>query len=391
MGVGPHPAVPLGGQGLQLRPQLALVGEEVLGLVASQPALQQLEVVGLGHVDGHLVGPEGALDGGAVHLFGAGPALGGAQDDHGPGGAAVVPGGPGVGLNAFDLPDGPVQGGGHGLVHGLGIIPLYKAGLPAAAPEEALQLPVGDAGENGGIVDLKPVQMEDGEHRAVPDGIEEFVPVPGGGQGTGLCLTVPHYAGGDEVGVVQHRAEGVGQGVPKLSALVDGARCLRGHMAGDTAGEGELLEEFLHSLQILADVGIDFAVTSLQIGLGHHGVAAVARAGEIDHVQVVLVDDPVQVCIDEVLTGDGAPVADNFFLDMSRLKGLLQQGVVQKVQLAGGQIVGSPPVGIQLFQLGRGQGGFPRHPGSRFCDGFVESLRFSRHRKNLLFVVYPLL
>ena len=116
-----------------------------------------------------------------------------------------------------------------------------------------------------------------------------------------------------------------------------------------------------------------------------------AGAGEVDHVQVVLVDDPVQVCIDEVLTGDGAPVADDLFLDMSRLEGLLQQGVVQKVQLAGGQIVGSPPVGVQLFQLGRGQGGFPRHPGSRFCDGFVESLRFSRHRKNLLFVVYPLL
>ncbi len=38
--------------------------------------------------------------------------------------------------------------------------------------------------------------------------------MPGGGQGTGLCLTVPHYAGGDEVGVVQHRAEGVGQEYP---------------------------------------------------------------------------------------------------------------------------------------------------------------------------------
>ena len=178
-------------------------------MIAAQPVLHQLEVVGLGHVDGHLVGPEGALDGLPVHFLGPGPPLGGAQDDHRPGGAAVVPGGAGVGLDALDLPHRPVQGGGHGLVHLLRVAALYEAGLPAAAPEEVLQLLPGNAGEDGGVVDLIPIEVEDGEHRPVPDGVEEFVAVPGGGQGAGLGLPVPHHAGGDEVGVVQHRAEGL--------------------------------------------------------------------------------------------------------------------------------------------------------------------------------------
>ena len=296
-----------------------------------------------------------------------------------------------MGLDALDLPHGPVQGRGHGLVHGGGVIPLDEAGLPAAAPEEALQLAVGDAGEDGGVVDLKAVEVEDGQHGAVADGVEELVGLPGRGQWAGLGLAVAHHAGGDQVGVVQYGAKGVGQGVSQLTALVDRAGGLRRHMAGDAAGEGELLEEFLQAFQILADVGIDLAVGPLQIGLGHWGVAAVAGAGEVDHIQVVLVDDAVEVCIDEVLAGDGSPVADDLFLNVFRAQGLLEQRVVQKVQLAGGQIVGCAPVGIDLLQLGRGQSGLPGHPGGGFCDGFGLSLRFSRHRKNLLFVICSLL
>ena len=141
---------------------------------------------------------------------------------------------------------------------------------------------MGDAGEDGGVGGLEAVEVQDGEHRAVNDGVEELVGVPGGGQGAGLGLAVAHHAGGDEGGVIQHRAEGMGQGIAQLAPLIDGAGGLGGHVAGNAAGEGELLEELLHSLQILADVGVDLAVSTLQIGLGHHGVAPMARAGEVD-------------------------------------------------------------------------------------------------------------
>ena len=105
---------------------------------------------------------------------------------------------------------------------------------------------MGDPGEDGGVGDLEAVQVQDGQHRAVSDGVQEFVGVPRCGQGPGLRLTIAHHAGGDEIRVIRHSAEGVGQRIPKLAALVDGARCLRRHVAGHAAGEGELLEQFPH-------------------------------------------------------------------------------------------------------------------------------------------------
>ena len=123
-------------------------------------------------------------------------------------------------------------------------------------------------------------------------------------------------------------------------------------MAGDTAGEGKLLEQLLHTLDILAHVGINLAVGAVQPVLGHHGVAAVTGAGQIDHIQIVLVDDAVQMGINKVLSGNGTPVTDDLLFDVFGLEGFLQQWVVQQVQLTGRQKVGSTPPGVQLLQHG---------------------------------------
>ena len=63
------------------------------------------------------------------------------------------------------------------------------------------------------------------------------------------------------------------------------------------------------------------------------------------------VNDPVEVGVDEVLTGDRAPVAHNLALDMLRLQRLPQQGIVQQIELTGGQIVGGPPPGVEIVQF----------------------------------------
>ena len=210
---------------------------------------------------------------------------------------------------------------------------------------------MGDAGKEGGVCDLVAVQVQDGQHRSVVCWGEELVELPGGGQRAGLGLAVAHHGGGDEAGVIRHGAEGVGQRVAQLAALVDGAGSLRRHMAGDAAGEGKALEEPLHALPIPADVGVDLLIAAVQPVLGHHGVAAVAGAGEIDHVQVILFDDPVQMGVDEVLARAGAPVAHDLFLDMLGGEGFFQKGVIQQVELAGREVVGCAPVGVHQLKL----------------------------------------
>src|ERR1019366_459031 len=121
-------------------------------------------------------------------------------------------------------------------------------------------------------------------------------------------------------------------------------------MTGDAAGEGELLEQPLHPSFVLRDVWVELAVGAYQVSVGHHGGAAVARAGDEDGVQVILLDDAVQVDVEEVQSGGGAPVAEQPGLHVVQLQGLLEERVVVEIDLADGQVVGRAPIGVHLCE-----------------------------------------
>ena len=72
--------------------------------------------------------------------------------------------------------------------------------------------------------------------------------VPARGQRAGLGLAVADHAGHQQAGIVERRAEGVRERVAQLAPFVDRAGRLRGHVAGDSAGKGELREQPLHAL-----------------------------------------------------------------------------------------------------------------------------------------------
>jgi hypothetical protein len=75
--------------------------------------------------------------------------------------------------------------------------------------EEHLELLVADAGKERRICDLEAVEVQNRQYRAVRDGVDKFVAVPRGGERAGLGLAVADDAGGDQVGVIHHGAEGV--------------------------------------------------------------------------------------------------------------------------------------------------------------------------------------
>ena len=78
-----------------------------------------------------------------------------------------------------------------------------------------------------------------------------------------------------------------------------------------------------------------------------------ARAGNVDGIQVQLADKAVGVDVDEVQAGGGTPVTQEPRLHMLERKGLTQQRVIEKIDLADGEVVGSPPIGIDLAKLVR--------------------------------------
>ena len=92
--------------------------------------------------------------------------------------------------------------------------------------------------------------------------------MPARGHRPGLCLAVADGAEHGEVGVVESGAVGMRKSVAELAALVDRAGRLRGYVAGDAAGEGELAEEAPHAIDVTADVRVNLAVGALQVDVG---------------------------------------------------------------------------------------------------------------------------
>ena len=80
-------------------------------------------------------------------------------------------------------------------------------------------------------------------------------------------------------------------------------------MARNAARKRKLQEQLSQPGLILTDIRVDLAVGAFEIGIAHDGRPAVPRAGDVDHVEVVFLDDPVQMHVDEVLAGGRSPVS----------------------------------------------------------------------------------
>src|ERR1035441_7633685 len=106
--------------------------------------------------------------------------------------------------------------------------------------------------------------------------------MPRSGHLSGVRLAIAHHAGHDETGIVEHRAERMAQRIAQLATLVDGARTLRRCVAGNSSGKGKLREQLPKAGLILTDVGINLAVSALQVGVADHRRAAVPRAGDVE-------------------------------------------------------------------------------------------------------------
>ena len=250
----------------------------------------------------------------------------------------------------MDILDGGVESGGHEFVHLLRLVPFHKVRRPATAPQELLQFLMLDAGEYGWITDLVPVQVQNWQHRAVRFRIQEFVGMPRGSQRRRFCLAVANDAGDDQIGIVECGTKGMAQRITQLAAFVNRSRRRRRNMAGDPSGKGELLEQLFQAGFVLRDVRINLTPCTFQVDIAHNRRASVTGACDVEHIQVVLPDDAVQMNIDEVLAWRCAPMGDHQRLHVLQLQRLLQQRIVIEVDLAHRHIVGSAPVSVHLAQ-----------------------------------------
>src|SRR4051812_18398514 len=111
-------------------------------------------------------------------------------------------------------------------------------------------------------------------------------------------------------------------------------------MTGNSARERELLEETFYPGFVLRDFGIYFAVRSLEVGIRDDSRSTVTWPGDIDHVQIVLIDDAIQMRIDEIQARCRAPMSEQTRLDVSEGERLFQQRIVVQINLSDREIVG---------------------------------------------------
>ena len=109
-------------------------------------------------------------------------------------------------------------------------------------------------------------------------------------------------------------------------------------------------EQFFQPGFVLRDVRINFAPSAFEINIAHNRRAAMTGTGDVKHIQVILLDDPVQMHINEILSRRRAPVPDHQRLHVREFQRTLQQRIVVEINLADREIVGRAPVGIDLLE-----------------------------------------
>ena len=84
--------------------------------------------------------------------------------------------------------------------------------------------------------------------------------------------------------------------------------------------------------------------------MGHDARAAVARTDDVDHVQIVIFDQPVQMDVKEIQPGCCSPMAQQTGLDMFQLEGCFQQRIVPQINLPDGKIVRRTPISVHFSE-----------------------------------------
>jgi len=84
--------------------------------------------------------------------------------------------------------------------------------------------------------------------------------------------------------------------------------------------------------------------------VGDDGWPTVAGTGDEDGVEIVLFDEAIEVDVNEIKPGRGAPVAEKPRLHMFPFERLFEERIVVEISLADGQVIGCAPPGVYFAQ-----------------------------------------
>ena len=235
-------------------------------------------------------------------------------------------------------------------MHQRRIVALDEMRIVAVAAQQLGQFLAADAGQHGRIGDLEPVEMKDRKHRAVARGIEKLVGVPTGGERAGFRFSVANDASDDQIRIVEGGAIGMDQGIAEFAAFMDRPGRFRRDMTWNAVRPGELAKQPLQSVSAALDSRKALRVGAFEIAMRHQARTAMTGADDIDHVQIVFFDQPVEVDIKEVQPGRRAPMPEQTRLDVFELERGFEQRIVLQIDLPDRKIIRGAPIGVHLLE-----------------------------------------
>src|SRR6266478_1463207 len=193
--------------------------------------------------------------------------------------------------------------------------------------------------------------MQNRQNRAIARRIQKLARVPACCQRSSFCFAVTDNTTNDQIRIIERGPVSVRDRVTKFAAFVNRARSLRRDVTGNSSGKRELLEEALQAFFVLRDVRIDFAVGAFEICVRYEAGTAVSRSGDVNGIEIMLLDQAIQMYIDEVQSGCCAPVAKKPWLNVFQLQRFAQQGIRIEIDLADRNVVRRAPVRVDLTQF----------------------------------------
>ena len=248
LGARGHAELPVGCDRDSGRQRCAVLVEEFVRTVGVEPGLEDMQVcVGVARTgQRYLMGAPRALGPLPIDFLRTRPALRGTENDHRPHRTFHVRVFRRLRLDSGDFVHDVIEDRRETRMD-RDVRFVVKPGdedvrLVAVTPHECIEFCVADSRQHRWIGDLVTVQVKDRQNHPVGRRVQELVGVPAGGERSGLGLAVTDNGCDEKMRIVECRPIRVGQRVAEFATLVDGARCLRRDVRGDSARKGELLE-----------------------------------------------------------------------------------------------------------------------------------------------------
>ena len=150
-------------------------------------------------------------------------------------------------------------------MHDLRIIALNKVRFVTTPSVQRPQICVAGSSLSSRAGNLVAVEVQNRQDRTVPDGIKKVDRLPASLERAGLGFAVTYYAGNNQIGIVECRAERMNQRLAKFAALVHRVRDVRPAVAWHSARRRELPEHESEPVLIVRNLRVHFCVRAFQV------------------------------------------------------------------------------------------------------------------------------